>query len=178
MATAFRAIPSLVKHTVLAIWNKQSGQGSERATSAWLIAIASLARNGFLVAGMDGGQLVKVTLTQKGSRRTQEHLHEARTKGQAFDHEVAPQLEKAEREGRLVAPVPTATPASRGASHGVHHSRPAIHPSPSSVRPSKMLHPAPSRHAVKFKPTTRPQAAQAKKARVARAPSVKRAKRG
>lgn len=74
-------IPTIVKHTTLAIYNKdktlKGRTEAEKFQSAWNVARFRLTQYGFLVTGSEKGSPDQIMLTGRGRLREAEHKRES-----------------------------------------------------------------------------------------------------
>ena len=72
----WRDVPSLVRHSTVAIYNKSTAGGPDGFIKALRIARDTLAKSGYLYHGAKLAVLEDIRLTGKGWQRNQKHLAE------------------------------------------------------------------------------------------------------
>lgn len=109
-------IPTLVKHTALAIYREGGLHAAWRAKlrSAVDIARARLTEYGFLTEGSQHGPVENIVLTAKGQRQDREHRreHDGHRKSRDFDRLYA-HIEVAYREDTARTPGKPEKPKDR-----------------------------------------------------------------
>jgi hypothetical protein len=92
-------IPVLVKHVTVAVYNggRLRGRGKSRFEEAYMIARATLTKQGYLVKGSEEGPSSNIKLTAKGKMRNLMHRGEGASKNRFFD-QMFSMLEKIEAD--------------------------------------------------------------------------------
>lgn len=131
----WREIPPLVRHSVVAIYNKSTGGGADGVIKAIRISRDTLAKHGYLYSGQGLAVLEGIKLTSKGWLRNRQHEAEGRS-GHAKDMQFASLWKMIEpRMAELDGPSGKKPPAPKTVDEAVEREKNSYRPGESPLYP-------------------------------------------